>query len=222
MLKRGEKNAKNNHIFNLMKFTKQDINSWKPKEQYDIILANQFLHHVNELECLITKIYESLNKNGYFLTDDMIGKNGHMRWPEALKLIKKIWKTLPKKNKYNHQLNRFEIEYDNWDCSKSGFEGIRSQDILPLLIKSKFSFDLFFSHYNIVDIFFGRGFGHNYNEKSIKDRSFVDKINQLDEKSIESGEIKPVHIIAALTKSKVKKTKIYKNLTPDFCVRWPD
>jgi len=29
-----------------------------------------------------------------------------------------------------------------WDCSKQGFEGIRAQDILPLLVK-KFSFRSF-------------------------------------------------------------------------------
>ena len=65
-----------------------------------------------------------------------------MRWPEALELIQGIWKFIPDHYKTNHQLKRVEQQYQNWDCSKKGFEGIRAQDILPLLVK-KFSFRSF-------------------------------------------------------------------------------
>ena len=93
------------------------------------------------------------------MTDDMIGRNGHMRWPEALVILDGLWKELPNSYKYNHQLKRLEVQFDNWDCSKEAFEGIRSQDILPLLIK-KFQFDLFLGFANVVDVFVDRSFGH--------------------------------------------------------------
>ena len=64
-----------------------------------------------------------------------------MRWPEAYGVLSELWKELPETYKYNHQLKRLEIEYENWDCSTEGFEGIRSQDILPLLIET-FHLDL--------------------------------------------------------------------------------
>jgi hypothetical protein len=54
-----------------------------------------------------------------------------MRWPEALELVTELWKELPTKYKDNCLLKRVQLEYENWDCSTEGFEGVRSQDILP-------------------------------------------------------------------------------------------
>ena len=55
-----------------------------PQGQYQIVMANQALHHFVELEMLFDKVFQVLAVDGFFLTDDMIGRNGHMRWPEAL------------------------------------------------------------------------------------------------------------------------------------------
>ena len=87
------------------------------------------------MEHLFDAVHEGLEQDGIFLTTDMIGRNGHMRWPEALEIIQAIWKFIPDHYKTNHQLKRVEKEYDNWDCSKTGFEGIRAQDILRLLVE---------------------------------------------------------------------------------------
>ena len=74
-----------------------------------------------------------------------------MRWPEALAIVHELWKELPDRYKYNHQLKRLEIEYENWDCSRQGgFEGVRAQEILPLLLK-KFHFDLFVGFGNVIE-----------------------------------------------------------------------
>src|SRR2546421_428065 len=97
-----------------------------PKQFFSLYMQRACI----ELEVLFDKIYQTLHPDGYFVTDDMIGRNGHMRWPEALTVFNALWKELPEKYKYNHQLKRLEIEFDNWDCSKEAFEGIRSQDIL--------------------------------------------------------------------------------------------
>jgi cyclopropane fatty-acyl-phospholipid synthase-like methyltransferase len=107
-----------------------DLNTWRPDQKYSAVLAKDTLHHVVELEHLFDAVHDSLEENGVFLTTDMIGRNGHMRWPEALEIIQGMWKFIPDHYKTNHQLRRVEKEYDNWDCSKSGFEEIRAQDIL--------------------------------------------------------------------------------------------
>jgi len=96
------------------------------------------------------------------LIHDMIGRNCHQRWPEALKEVHRFWKELPTEYRYNRQLNRHEELYDNWDCSIEGFEGICAQDILPLLLE-RFDFHLFIGFANVVYLFIDRGFGHNFN-----------------------------------------------------------
>ena len=221
MLDRGEALARERKVAQNMSFSNSDINSWRPKQKYHFVMANQSLHHLVELELLFDKIYQALHSDGYFVADDMIGRNGHMRWPEALAVLNELWKELPERYKYNHQLRRLEIQFDNWDCSKEAFEGIRSQDILPLLIK-KFHFDLFVAFANIVDIFVDRSFGHNFDPNNEWDREFIDKVHFIDEVNIENGTIKPTHMTAAMTRQASSQTIIYKRLSPEFCVRWPE
>ena len=42
-----------------------------------------------------------------------------------------------------------------------------------------------------------------------------------DQTEIESGRVKPTHMLAAMTKQPVSSTKIYKHLSPEFCIRHP-
>lgn len=143
-----------------------------------------------------------------------------MRWPEALEVFNALWRELPERYKYNHLLKRTEIEYENWDCSKEGFEGIRAQDILPLLIK-KFHFELFVGFANVIDIFIDRCFGHNFDPASPWDLAFIDKVHSIDEEHLRKGAIKPTHMTAALMKAPPAKMKTLLHLTPEFCVRRP-
>ena len=221
MLERGKRLAQEKQVLDRICFTQADINSWQPQGQYQIVMANQALHHFVELETLFDKVHRVLAVDGFFLTDDMIGRNGHLRWPEALEVFNTLWRELPERYKYNHLLKRTEIEYENWDCSKEGFEGIRAQDILPLLIK-KFHFELFVGFGNVIDIFIDRCFGHNFDPANPWDLAFIDKVHSIDEEYLKKGIIKPTHMTAALTKAPPAKTKTHLHLTPEFCVRWPD
>ncbi|MCH8818817.1 MAG: methyltransferase domain-containing protein [Acidobacteria bacterium] len=224
MLERGRQLAQEKELRQCFKFSETDINFWEVEPcSFDIFIANQTLHHFVELEILFDKILLGLRDDGYFLTMDIIGRNGHMRWPEALRIVQQIWSFLPDQYKYNHQLKRFEEMYENWDCSAEGFEGIRAQDILPLLIE-KFDFELFLAFGNVVDVFVDRGFGHNYQRDSEQDRTIIDLIATLDEHLIESGLIKPCHMVASLQKKgTLQKTnnelKCFQHLTPQFCLR---
>ncbi len=220
MLDRGKRLAQEKGVASQMQFVNEDVNSWRPLKTYQVIMANQSLHHFLELETLFEKTHSALAPDGYFLTDDIIGRNGHMRWPEALAFVHEFWKELPERYTYNQQLKRFEPEHDNWDCSIEGFEGIRAQDILPLLIQ-KFQFDLFVGYGNVIDVFIDRSFGHNFNPEIDWDREFIDRVHCTDETKIEQGTIKPTHMTAAMTKQQTSRTKIHKHLTPEFCVRWP-
>ncbi|HXH02404.1 MAG TPA: class I SAM-dependent methyltransferase [Candidatus Competibacteraceae bacterium] len=218
MLERGKALAQSKGVSEHLLFTEVDINKWTPNVEYNIVIANHSLHHFVELENIFGSIRRCLSPSGYFLTHDMIGRNGHMRWPEALDVVNKLWKELPEKYKYNHLQRRLELEYDNFDCSVDGFEGIRAQDILPLLIKN-FHFELFVPFGNVIDIFVDRCFGHNFDVSNEWDRNFIDRVQHLDQASIESGELKPTHMYAALTTVLPKEQHFHKHLTPEFCVR---
>ena len=220
VLGRGRNAAETKGLIDHFSFSAFDVNTWKPLRSYDAVLAIQSLHHFVELELLFDKIRNALRPGGYFMADDMIGRNGHQRWPEALKFVDELWRELPDKYKYNHLLQRFEKTYENWDCSIEGFEGIRAQDILPLLL-TRFDFELFIGFGNVIDIFVDRCFGHNFDPAQESDRLFIDRVQAIDMTEIDSGRVKPTHMVAVMTKTPVRETKMHKHLSPQFCVRRP-
>ena len=197
-----------------------DFNHWQPAKKYHLVLANQCLHHVLELEALFKTIKQCLSTSGYFLTSDVIGRNGHQRWPEALPLVQEFWQELPPQYRFNQLLKRHEEQYINHDCSTHGFEGIRAQDILPLLIKN-FYFDLFIPFSNITLVFIDRPFGHNFSTEREWDLDFIDRVHARDEEAILSGEIKPTQMLAAMCLTPRETQLVNPLLTPEFCVRTP-
>jgi len=221
MLERGKEHAKELGVGDYIFPRYGDFNSWQPDKIYDIVLANQCLHHVVELEHLFQAIYSALSGEGYFLTSDMIGRNGHQRWPEALALVNEFWEELPQEYRYNQLLKRHEEKYINHDCSEFSFEGIRAQDILPLL-NSHFHFELFLPFANLVTVFIDRPFGHNFDAEGEWDRDFIDRVHARDEQGILSGEIKPTQMLAVLRNKPVETTLLDPRLTPEFCTRKPD
>lgn len=198
-----------------------DFNTWRPDAPYDAVLANQSLHHVVELEHLFTAINDGLLPGGRFITSDLIGRNGHKRWPEALAVVREFWSELPKVYRYNVQLRRQERRFADWDCSGEGFEGIRAQDILPLLI-DRFDFEFFLPYGNAIAPFIDRGFGPHFDADAEWDRDFIDRVHARDEAEMLAGTLKPTNMLAVMRKQPYADApRIWQHLTPKFCVRVP-
>ena len=176
-----------------------DFNQGLPDGRFDVVVANQSLHHVVELEKLFDSVVESVGGHGCFLISDMIGRNGHQRWPEARALLEQAWRWLPSRYKYHQQLQRQEDDFLDWDCSQEGFEGIRAQDILPLLLE-RMQPSVFLAWGNIIDVFTDRGFGHHFRQKSEWDLHFIDTVHAMDHAAITSGGISPTHMLARFQK----------------------
>jgi SAM-dependent methyltransferase len=220
MLERGRIAAEEKGLADHIHFVQVDLNEWTPAHEYDAVIANQTLHHVVELEGLFTKIKSCLKADGSFVVSDIIGRNGHQRWPEALDIVLEFWRKLPPSYRFNHAIRRYEELYQNWDCSAEGFEGIRSQDILPLLL-SYFHFKLFFGFANVIEPFVDRAFGYNFDASAPWDRNFIGSVHQRDDAEILSGRIKPTHMLAAMSNRPVASMIFREPLTPRFCIRDP-
>jgi hypothetical protein len=159
------------------------------------------------------------------ITSDIIGRNGHLRWPEALQIVQEFWRELPPSYRFNLQLNRDEAEFLDWDCSQESFEGIRAQDILRLLI-DRFDFEFFYAFANVIDPFIDRSFGHHFDAESATDRAFIDRVHERDEAEILAGRITPTHMMASLRRRSLFRSQragpvIWKHLSPQFCLRDP-
>ena len=150
----------------------------------------------------------------------MIGRNGHQRWPEALAIVHEFWRRLPPSYRFNHVATRYEELYENTDYSVDSFEGIRSQDILPLLLEY-FHFELFLGFGNVIDPFIDRAFGKNFDPLSSWDRGLIDQIAERDEQEVVTGRITPTHMFAIVGKDHNSPTRFRGSLSPRSCVRNP-
>ncbi len=219
MFQRGLAMAKDAGVASHLQFLQADFNGWKSQQLYDLVIANQSLHHVVELEHLFAQIKSSMHEQSYFITSDIIGRNGHRRWPEAVKELKRIWREMPKRYRYNHQLKRPQKRFINHDCSIGSFEGIRAQDVLPLLVKN-FHFETYIPFANLILIFIDRGFGLNFDADNPEDIAFIDRIHQLDEELILAGTIQPTQLMAAMQLKPYENMRLrHPKLTPEFCLR---
>jgi SAM-dependent methyltransferase len=196
MLARGEAAAADAGVAGQIQLVETDLNQWVPGGEYHAVMANQSLHHILNLEGLFDGVGKCLAPGGLFLISDIIGRNGHLRWPEALRIVHEFWRSLPPSYRFNQQLKRFEEWYENRDCSLESFEGIRAQDILPLLV-ARFHFRLFVGFGNVMDPFVDRAFGHNFDPNGAWDRAFIDRLHRRDERELRAGNIKPTHMVAA-------------------------
>jgi SAM-dependent methyltransferase len=201
-------------------FTEVDINQWRAQGAYSAVMAHHSLHHIVELEHVFDEVRAALQPHGRFVVSDMIGRNGHMRWPEAEVLLQGLWRTLPPSKRYNHQLARLEPTFVNWDCAQEGFEGVRAQDILPLMLE-RFDFPVFLGFGNLTDVFLDRAFGHNFDPDSVRDREFIDRIHAVNEFLVDVGYLKPTMMIAVATHRDKSNGggRCYRGWEPSYCVR---
>jgi SAM-dependent methyltransferase len=217
MLARGRESAKQRNIGSLLHFIEADFNHCQLTSHYDAILFNQSLHHVVSLEHLLDQVKQALLPSGRLVISDMIGRNGHQRWPSALHSIWQHWSTLPPSYRFNNAFDSYEELYVDRDYSSDAFEGIRAEDILPQLL-SRFDFEFFFGFANLIDPFIDRGFGPNFDPNLEHDRQFIDHVHAADEAAIHSGELPPTHMLAVLChpgQSKESKG----NLDPQACIQ---
>ncbi|TMH00069.1 MAG: class I SAM-dependent methyltransferase [Betaproteobacteria bacterium] len=197
-----------------------DVNRWEPAAEYDAVLANHSLHHLVALEHLFDGVAKCLAPHGRFIVSDMIGRNGHMRWPEALVIVNEYWEELPASYRYDRQRFCQLDAFVNWDCAKDGFEGIRAQDILPLLVQ-RFSFEVFLAFANVIDPFIERSFGPNFSVERNWDRDFVDRVHARDEAELAAGRIKPTHMFAVMRNGSSGAVPFVGNVSPAQAIRDP-
>jgi len=214
---RAVADASEKGVADMVETTIADFNTWVPTFELDVILANHSLHHVVEVEHLLAGVHEHLADDGVFVISDIIGRNGHLRWPEALDFVRRLWRNLPDRYKFDHQLKQQNVEFLDWDCSGEGFKGIRAQDLLPELLK-RFHPGLFLAFANVIDIFVDRSYGPNFDPHRAEDVDWLSRIADLDETLLDLGLITPTHLMTVMHKHPVE-CMAYGKRTPQRCLR---
>lgn len=196
MLERARADAASSGLADRVTTVEADFNTWTADGEADVYFASHSLHHVVELEHLFDELKRSLRPGGVLLVNDMIGRNGHQRWPEAAVLVNRIWETLPERYRYNPIHQRVDDVYPDVDYSTEGFEGIRAQDILPLLLE-RFHPDDFVTFMNVIDPFVDRVHGRNFDPERPEDTHLIELISALDDATLDLGVVTPTHLVGS-------------------------
>lgn len=196
----GAKNFATKNKLNL-KTIVADINKIELKKSfYDLVVVRSSLHHFIELERIFEEVNSSLKENGEFLViGEVIGRNGERLFTETKEMAQKIFDVLPEKFRYNNYTKKIDSDIPDIDFSKQSFESIRSEEILPLLLryfKSKeyVTFDAFLSL--LLDF----RYGPNYDLNQRLDKSMVEMITNLDIYNISTSKLKPVCLFGIFSK----------------------
>jgi len=217
LLGRFREKLEGQHIGQHISVVQADLNSGQVRGPFDVIIANQALHHIVELERLFDYCHGEMKDHGIFATCDMIGRNGHMRWPETKAVLDMFWPMLKPRQRYQMQLQRYEETHINHDCSTVGFEGIRAQDILPLMLK-RFHSSKFVGVGGFVDLVVDRGYDHGYDRDDPDDVRMIRCMSDLNEIMLDAGAVKPTIMLAHFVKHPCEE-KTYRGRTAAGSVR---
>ncbi len=212
-------NARAQGLEKKVSFFEGDFNTLTADREQDFVIANQVLHHVSALEDLFDALGLILGKDGLLLTRDMIGRNGHLAWPECRELIDRVWSEIPRRYRYSHRENRFLDEPPDRDYSRNSFEGIRAQDILPLMLE-RFSFARFYAFGGITEKILNRALGPNFSVDNEDDLAFVNNLELLNDTAINGGLIKPTVMLAHVS-VEPRTLTCWRERTPERCVHMP-
>jgi SAM-dependent methyltransferase len=106
-------------------------------DSYDVVIAAQVLHHVDDLEHLLDQVRRSLRRDGVFVVQEYVGP-ARFQWLEKTELLmNRILETLPEEyrvNPFNGSLKeRLDRARPEEIAAADPSESIRSDEIVALL-----------------------------------------------------------------------------------------
>lgn len=88
-MRKAASTAKEQGVADRIAFQTTDCNQPFQLLGQDVIIVNQFFHHVTELETFCKSLRHSLAADGVLLSSDIVGRNGHRLWPDVETLVQR-------------------------------------------------------------------------------------------------------------------------------------
>jgi len=92
--------AEADNIYNIEYLTADIENISLEKEKYDLIYASGALHHIKNLEHVISLLYDSLRPGGILLSDEYVGPSYNQLTQRHREIINSVMHMIPKTHRY--------------------------------------------------------------------------------------------------------------------------
>jgi SAM-dependent methyltransferase len=171
-----------------MSFEAADLNFiWIEPKRYDLIFAHAAIHHVINLEHLFEQIAGGLSPTGIFHLVEVVGKNRKLIWDENERYANALLDLIP-----DELIRGIRISVPQ---EAVGMEGIRQEEILPLLRKH---FSPIFEHRHgafmriICTVYPDLGLA--LDPQKNESRRYLDFLIDSDDCSVRYGILRPLEI----------------------------
>ena len=185
---------------------------------HDILIVNQFLHHVRNIEGFCAMLRRSLALHGAVLTCDVVGRNGHVPWPSVYRQVQSNWRSLRAEQRFDRHFGVRRDAYEPVDHAAYSNEGVRAQDVVAGLAR-EFAFEVFITYGAAVMPFVERRIGFNLDPDNPDDRAFIDRIADEDAEAIATARYPASNMIAVLRHPDHTRPKRHFPIDPQTHIR---
>jgi len=189
--------AKEAGVEGRLKYLRQDCNTAFQVPAQDVIIVNQFFHHVVDLETFCRSLRVSLAPEGELATSDVVGRNGHMPWPSAQTVVDEFWQNVPESQRLDRHTGQVEKAFLPVNHAAYSNEGIRAQDVVHCL-HAEFAFARFFTFGGAIMPFVERRLGFNFDPGRAEDLALIRSFAEHDHRLIVEGAYPAANMIAVL------------------------
>jgi SAM-dependent methyltransferase len=170
-----------------MEFRPADLNFIQiDPGRYDLIFAHAAIHHVINLENLFEQLAHGLRAQGVFHLTEVVGKNRKLIWESNERYANALLDLIP--HRYTHGI-RLAVPED-----VDGMEGIRQEDIMPLL-RQHFSPVFEYRHGAFMRFICTHGdLGPLLDPRNSEARRYLDFLIDCDECAVRYGVLQPLEI----------------------------
>jgi SAM-dependent methyltransferase len=179
LMRQAEAQAATRGLDPWLRFTVRDCTKIASLEPKDVIIVNEFFHHIAELEGVCAQLRGLLQPEGTLVSFDVIGRNGHQLWPAVDEVVQRHWAALPAAQRHDGYFGRVTPRYLSVDHAAYSNEGVRAQDVVACLLR-EFDFELFLTYGAAVMPFVERRAGFNFSPDRAEDRALLDRIADED------------------------------------------
>lgn len=194
-------------------FALSDCNASMPAGAFDVIIVNQFFHHVADLESFCALLEDRLSADGAIVSSDIVGRNGHVLWPGVDAVVASMWNRLPASRRFDAYFGKPMASYRSVDHSAYSNEGIKAQEVVGRLLEH-FDFELFITYGAAIVPFVERRIGFNFDPGDAADRSLIDEFAAIDGENLERQRYPGSNMLAVLRKKGFGGTQVHEPVSP--------
>ncbi|MEZ4694903.1 MAG: class I SAM-dependent methyltransferase [Rhodothermales bacterium] len=175
-----------------------------PAGHYDVVIAENALHHLSPIDTTVSKLAGSLRKEGLVVIRDFVGPSRFQWGPRQLEVANGALRLLPESYRRRWRSNTVKkqvfapgrLSMQVMDPS----EATQSDEIVPALEKHLSLLELkglggTVLHLVLQDI------AHNFQDDSAETAAWLDLLYQIEDQSIELGELQDDFVVGVFRKT---------------------